>query len=459
MNWWRSPAVLLVLVLISLLCVWTISGYDSVYIDTDVGRDLKEISNIQRDKYVWLGPWIGPGLHASSVYYYLYYPGVWLSSGVVSSLITTNLVIAVISFALLGWPLIQRYHWQGAVLLLWIGLLPMVVQNVLHPGNGFTYLFFALASVGLLWFQKSLWLGSLLAGLAAGLHPAAGFLPGLIALEWWRRGRSWLAAALAPLAFLLPFAPLIAFEIITRGYIVRKYLEHRSTNGIALEFSLENVNLVANLLGLNLVTATGLLLLASVVVWKFRRTQDRWWWVFVCALLVGISLFTGLIGRYFFAVAALFALFIGLQLIRFRFGMIILLVLTMQQVLSSPLMHPYPYSGRSISDIEHTAEKISSILGEIHVPIGVVAALSQRTEVPQADDYRYLLRYRGYDVLDVTKHEQAQVLVMVIEVEGFSWQTWSNWEIETFGEKRVRSVTDIGDATVVVFESASGVVN
>jgi hypothetical protein len=120
----------------------------------------------------------------------------------------------------------------------------------------------------------------------------------------------------------------------------------------------------------------------------------------------------------------------------------------------SALTTPPPaIAERSIPKMERSIEKM---LAEYPIAtsqkIAVVAALTQKVEVPQADDYRFFLRMKGFTVLEPTEYSQADVLVEFIEVAPFDWQQWSNWEIEQFGAKKLVHQTKEGKTDIIVFE-------
>lgn len=455
MVWFKKQSHWLALLLVGalLIRIWTISGYQSVFIDTDLGRDLKEISNIQAGNLVWLGPWLGPGLHASSSYYYLFYPAVAMSDGQIKSMIDCNLLIAVLSLGLLGILATKAYRLGGVLLTSFIGLLPMITSNVLHPGNGYTYIFFILLCLSFLWFKTPLFLGSGAAGMAVALHPASGFLPLLLFAEWWQRGKSWKTALVSGFTYLLPLAPLIAFEIITKGYVIRSFLARPSTNGISLQLSLDNAVTLSDLLGMKLWLWIGLIVLSSWLAYREKQLQYRVW-LGICLGLTGFTfLFDNLLGRYLFGVALLNAFVIGIILIQKRWSQVLLFVLLIALVFNSPLLKPLPPVERNLYQLESVADQIvdQQLLNQ-QKKVAVVAVMTAGTEVPQADDYRFLLRNRGYSVVETTDHQQAEQLLLVIEVPDFNWQKWSTWELESFGTKEVTKVVEIDGMKMIVFE-------
>lgn len=65
------------------------------------------------------------------------------------------------------------------------GLTKWVTDDILHPGNGFTYALFSLLAVGSLWFKLPLYLSSFAVGMATAFHPGAFPLILILGIEAW----------------------------------------------------------------------------------------------------------------------------------------------------------------------------------------------------------------------------------------------------------------------------------
>lgn len=435
-----------------ILFVWTRNSFDSLNFDSDIGRDLSEISNIQAGEVVWLGPWLNPGLHASSAYYYLFYPALILASGKVSGMVVANLILAIFSIGLLGLLAVKKYGHKGNIVMLTIALLPMVTTNVLHPGNGFTYIFLIIGSLSVLWFELPLFFGSFLAGMAIGFHPGAGFLPIFLFYEWWRKGKKFIRASTSLLAFSIPIAPLIIFEVITKGYIIRNFFARHTTGGVNFELSTLNFQTISSLLGLPQLVLLILIGLSGYFSWRSKSKKLKIWFSLMIFCIFICLLFDGLIGRYLFGIALITIFTLLISFIQHKKAWLILIPLIIFLFFKSPVFFPADVATRTINRVERTADIFDQKqLIDKSKKIAVVSALSPSAEVPQADDYRYLLRNRGYNVTKTVDNKQADTLVMFIEVEKFDWQNWSNWEIQQFGAKKIDKVENIDGITVVTF--------
>ncbi len=448
------PWLLLTASLIFLSFVWRSSGIDSVSFDTDLARDLKEISTIQLGTVVWLGPWLGPGLHASSAYYYLFYPAIALSGGKVASMVWFNLVLGLLAVGYFGLYAVKKHRFVGVIGVLALSLSPVITENILHPGNGFSYIYFVLISITALWFDSSFILACFAAGCAVALHPAAGILPFFLLIRWWNRGHTWKDAVLGGVAATLPLAPLIAFEAITKGYIIRSFLSKPSSNGIFIQFGLENARQIGSLIGFSLLP---LVICMGIASFQMKQTKIKFIlaWLYTTLALFGFVLFfQNVLWRYLFAYAVLAIFTIVVMFMRQKVTTLVLVGIAVLFLARSPLLHPPQKATRTIAQVEATAD----YLKEKHLlsydkKIAVVAALSADTQVPQADDYRFLLRNRGYTVVDTTENQTADQLLYVLEVPDFNWEQWSTWEIEQFGSKKLVA-TDTFDHKIrfAVFE-------
>lgn len=189
-NIWlnKKQYLALTIVLFLLIFIWIRGGLDVVYLDTDLGRDLSEMSKLWiGTKVIWLGPRLSPGFHASPIYYYIFYPALIISHGNANSLIIFNLILATLSLGLFGYLGIKRFGTSFLLVIGMIGLFPWWSSIVLHPGNGYTYVIWLLLSLSCLWFELPLFFSALFLGLATSFHPAAIFAITLLFYEWFRR--------------------------------------------------------------------------------------------------------------------------------------------------------------------------------------------------------------------------------------------------------------------------------
>lgn len=437
--------LLLVLALLIITTFQLTRNYDSLYIDTDIARDMGEMSSILVGEHRLLGPILGPGLQASGVYYYLYIPGLILSGQNPYSLIVTNQIIALVSlvvFAIAYHLFIDRK--SSAIVAGLIGFTPWFLSARIHPGNGFTYVFFVLISLALSFnrIRHPISTGLSL-GMGIALHPAS--LP-LLVYHMWQLGQLRANKALSFLKYFIglaiPSMPLILFELRHGFIIIRRFISFSSDSALYLHSNLSNIESVAHLNGL----PTWVMIVATIpicyFVYKIRCTSQaaKLFSVSILTLLPLILLPT-LPKRYLFVVAAMWLTSTIWILIKSRYkayAKIGLTVWLIALLLKSPVVSQENSSIRSFDTISNTTNEL--IEGRILDPDKTYAVLSVLTNppfVPQADDYRFLLRKHGYRVVDTKDISKADRLIVFGEVKDFDYINWTSWETEQFGDKKL----------------------
>jgi hypothetical protein len=114
---------------------------------------------------------------------------------------------------------------------------------------------------------------------------------------------------------------------------------------------------------------------------------------------------------------------------------------------------PRPTAKRPISRIETVVNRFADRKKlDSSKKIAVVSVLGKETKVPQADDYRFFLRIKGFTVFEPQQYSRADTLIMFIEEPGFEFENWSNWEIEQFGPKKLSYEMQTAGIKIVVFD-------
>jgi signal transduction histidine kinase len=200
-----------------------------------------------------------------------------------------------------------------------------------------------------------------------------------------------------------------------------------------------------------------LVALLGVTAYQMAREKgkaEKVWFALTLLLFFSILFFQNMLWRYLFATAIMVIFSIIVTFMKRKTTALLLVVVAIVLFAGSPLFNPAPKSARTLKEIESIADHVlESSLVDKDKRLAVVSAVTEKTEVPQADDYRFLLRNRGYTVLEVTEHAQAELMLYVIEVSDFKWQDWSNWEIESFGDKKLSRVEKLDEnLTLVMYE-------
>lgn len=431
------------------LFFWTRGGFNSVYLDTDLGRDLSQLSNLWiGQKIIWLGPRLSPGLSASPIYYYLFYPALVIGMGDANSLIVFNLIIAASSISLFGFLAIRKWKLVGALSTLALGLMPLFMQTSMHPGNGITYLFLLLISITFLWFEFPIWASALFLGFAISFHPAAIFgLPFLI-YEIIKRKGSVKKILIAALLLILPWTPIIVFEIITKGFLTREFLAQKSA-GLVLQFNLTNIQNLFAFTGINYIIA----LASLITLTYFSKNRIRIWLVISLILLAPFFFVPTLPTHYFFGLTGIIVIIFLTGLMESAGKKYISKIIIALMIVNSLLIFKTPPpAARNIEKIQSVVNSymLNSKINK-NDKIAVIAALGPEASSPQADDYRFFLRIKGYNVLDIPDYSKANILIEFIEYPGFDWKHWSTFETQQFGNRKLQDELKIQGVEVITY--------
>lgn len=416
----------LFLIVIFLLVIWYLKGYSSFTMDIDFGRDLYELSNIWLRKVVFLGPRLSTGFQTSPVYYYLFFPGLLISGGKASSLLISNWLLAGSVLVFFAGQLLKKTKNYSFFIVLTFGLMPYWCENVFHPGNGFTYVFWIFLSLTLLYFNFPLFLPVLFFGLAFSYHPAAILVLPVFIYEYWQKRKKLKEISISFFAFLVAWLPIITFEIITKGLLTRNFLAKPSSGLKFAIFNFENIKTIAHFLGLNIFL---FIIIYTLGIFFAEKRQKIW---FLCSffILILLCFIAPVYSYYLLGITALISFVLLTTLIQKKFGVYLIIFFTaflFFQYISLPKIQ----SARPIRKLEMVVEGlVAKNKLDKTKKIAVVEALALDNAVPQADDYRFFLRMKGYNVPEVQQYSQADVLLMFIEEPKFNWKNWSTWEIE-----------------------------
>ncbi|MCX6731175.1 MAG: hypothetical protein NTZ55_04985 [Candidatus Roizmanbacteria bacterium] len=401
-NIFRNYVLLFTLLFI--IYLWTRGGLNTFYVDTDFGRDLSQLSKLWiGQKVIWLGPTLSPGFHASPLFYYLSFPALLIGKGSAYSLLIANIFLAIIVLAVLG---VKR----GTLLALTvIGFSPWFGTLVMHPGNGFTYVLWLLLSLICLWFEFPLIFSALFLGI---------------------------------------WTPIILFEIITKGFLFRQWITHPSV-GMKIAPSLINVQTLIDTSGVSLF---GFVVVFIVLLFS-GKVRERWW---LLLSTLGI-LFFGVVSRvpphYLLGLTCILYFTVSIIMVKRVWGRTLLGIITLI-FLGGAFISPTPKESlRSIGKIQSVVNQVAQNKTiNKKEKIAVVAALDMENKVPQADDYRFFLRIKGFKIPEVTEYFTAQKLILFVENPRFDWKSWSTWETDEIGPKRIIQEQEINGIKVITFE-------
>ena len=430
---------LLIFVILFLCFFWFRGGFASINLDTDLGRDLFELSNILLHKVVWLGPRLSAGIHASPIYYYILFPALLLSGNNPGSIIFLTLFFAAVALLIFGLLGIKKWGIFSILSVIIIGLQSWWQTGATHPGNGYTYVIWVFLSLTFMWFEFPLFISALFLGLAISYHPAAVFILPILLYEWWRKKHKIFSFFLILLGLIIPWFPIILFEIITKGYLIRQWSSHPGFGLLQPKFNL-----------LNLLFISIIWLVVGLIA---KNRIKMWYWLSFPGLFF-LIIMTSAPAHYLLGIICLIWFIAMIALLNRKHGQIVLIIIAIFFFINNVVFaKPIKPAVRSIPKIEAVTKQLVNS-GKINKnnKIAVVAMLSADNKVPQADDYRFFLRAQGYQAIDINEYSQADRLVMFIEVPNFDWQHWSTWEIEQFGNKKFISQLSKDKTKIIIFE-------
>jgi hypothetical protein len=354
--------------------VMFISSYQLVKgfsIDSDFARDLFNIGKIAAGKMVWLGPRLSAGFNISPSFYYPFVPGIGLTHKAESVLITQ------FSLALLAIALILKYSLK-AIPTLFISTLPVWITVTRHPGNGFTYVIWLLMALSLA--NTKYWtITWLFYGLAIANHPAAILALPFVLINFKNITLTPQKIALALGAVIIPWLPIIVFELITRGFLLREFINHSNTT--------------------------------------FRYFP-----------------------HYLFGIEISIAFVAAKYMSKFKIGTICLCLLTCINLINLKTIYK-TNPERSISKISNQVKILESKINYSE-PIAVLAVMGPEAKAPLAEDYRFFLEQDGIKTTDLDKFPQANQLVVFSETPNFDVINWHSWETTQFFNKPTRIIFD-----------------
>jgi hypothetical protein len=386
------------------------------------------------------------GFPVSPLYYYLLLPGLVVSLGSGYSLIVSQTIFALVVLVLIAIGQ-RRDDWLATVLIVAaIGLSPWWITATAYPWNGHMYMSWLMMGLVCLWYKKHLGVGALLLGMAIAIHPAAALVLPILGYEWLSRPQKLRNLPFAAAGLILPWAPIILFEIITKGYLTRQWLQHAAT-GMTGQLGWANLTILLHLFGLPALVVIGLIMLT--IIWG--STRVRWWLVATVPALIFLTLTSALHDYYLLGLVGTLFFLIAIVLSTKKVGKILLALMIAWFLISLSRLYP-PAAGRSIQRINSVvAQTIQLDQLDRTKKYAVINVRDSRNETPQADDYRFFLRVHGLSALNINQYPQADYLLLFVEDPTFDWQNFNDWHTEQFGARKFISVQIIKGVTVILY--------
>lgn len=426
---------------------WLYLGVFFSTLHLDYARDLTALSELWLHRIVWLGPQLRSGFPTSPFYFYVQLPILWATHGSAYALILTQVLTATAALGLYAYLNKQTLSWRTLLFLASVACTPWWVVSASSAWNGYIYVPVVFATLTVLWMEKNLGIAALLLSSAVALHPAAAVIAPLWIYEYIRRKGSLLTIGAAALLATLPWLPLLAFEIITRGYLFRQWQSLTHTDGLQAHL---NPWALADAVQNSGIPVVALVIL--VVLTFIQGTGRMRWWMGLALLpLLFFSATTQIQDYYYYGMFVACSFVWGVTLVRTWLGTLLLgafVCMTTVGLLTYPPGAPV----RPIERIQNTA----NALIDMHPftptdTIALISVIDYKNSGPQADDYRFFLRTAGYSAVSIPEYPTANYLALIVEDPNFAWKDWRDWHTDYFGARKLLKVQKVGDTTIILY--------
>lgn len=434
-------------ILIGLFALWTYKGIIETGIHVDLARDLNYLSDIWVHKIVWLGPMTSANFPASPIYYYLLFPGLLLSGGNGLSLIFSQAFFAFLALGGYAYFQLKKSLASTILVILTIGLSPWWIIASSMPWNGHMYVSWVFLALTSLWFKIPIFVSAFLFGISIAINPVAILALPVLFYEWFTRKKMIKNLFYILLGLLIPWTPIVIYEIITKGFLTRHWLEYPSNAGIIFDPKVTNILPLLNTMRIAEPLAI-IILLASFLIGSKRA---KYWIIFVSLPLIFLGLVSPLRQYYLLGLICALTFTIVTILSSHTVGKIILIlfILSYIQIIT---LSPLAFAGRSIPKMENI---VSIFIQNSNLDktkkYAVVSVRDLQNSTPQADDYRFFLRMKGVNTLNIEDYPEADILLLFIEVPGFKWQNWEDWHVQRFGDRKFLSNQTIDGIEVIMY--------
>lgn len=433
--------------------IYVYIGISNVSIDADLARDLSFISDILIKKVVWLGPQLSVGFPISPLYYYFFIPLLVLTSGNPYSLLLTP-VLASLASLLICLYVSKINKFLSHILVGTVSLSHMWLLISSTIWNGYLYLPFLFASISILWFKKNLFFSLLLYGISCAIHPAALLIAPLYMYEWFKQEDKIKNLLIGAALLLLPWSPILVFESITRGFLIRQFLAQSSSlSTVVFQIDSKNLVVLANTFSLPL----SIFIILFVILVAIATGRARKWLLLIGIPLVFLVLCPQLHTYYLYPISITLLFIWIIVLSKYLLGKIVLVsILIFEVFFVSLYLCKLSTSSEQRRSFELIEQLVSTSMQQLEVPkdqrVAVIHIRDEQNSTPQGDEFRFFLRLQGYTAVNIPEYPQAEYLLYFIEIEPFDWHSFSDWHTEYFGKKVYVNQMKIDTIKVVLFK-------
>lgn len=440
--------IILLVSLIGVFTLWAYKGIAETGIHVDLARDLNELSNLWVHQMVWLGPMTSANFPASPIYYYLLFPGLYLSGGNGLSIVVSHAFFALLALGVFAYFQLKKSLASTVLVILTIGLSGWWIRSSSLPWNGHMYVAWVFLALTSLYFKKPIFISTLLFGTAIAIDLAAVLALPVLFYEWWAAKERLKKIIYISLGLLIPWAPIIIFEIITKGFLIRQWLEYPSGANLFYSPNTANITSLLNIIGLSQTAAIAILLVCFLI----GSNRQRFWILFASLPLIFLALVSPLRQYYLLGLVCVSVFTIVTILSANTIGkvMLVIFILLSAQAIRLP---PLIFASRSIPSMDNLVSKfIQQSNLDKSKKYAVVNIRDLQNSTPQADDYRFFLRMKGINVLNIDQYPQADMLLLFVEVANFDWLNFEDWHMQRFGSRKLLSSHSIDGVEIIIYE-------
>lgn len=308
------------------------------------------------------------------------------------------------------------------------------------------YVPFVFGALTSLWFKTPIFISSLLFGTSISIDFAAILALPVLFYEWWVNVNRVRNLPKIFLGLLLPWTPILIFEAITKGFLTRQWIQYPSSAGL---FFLPNTTNITSFLHY-ISISSALVYVAILISVLIASKRERYWMIFTSLPLIFLMFVSPLEKYYLLGLIYAITFIVVTILSSKKVGVVILTIVILGYVQVINIL-PLVFTHRSIPRLEKIVNIFVQRDLDLTKQYAVISIIDSQNSSPQADDYRFFLRMKGVNVLNIDEYPKADRLLLFVEVPNFDWQHFEDWHTQWFGDRKFISTQNIDDIEIVMY--------
>jgi hypothetical protein len=398
-----------------------------------------------------LGPKLSfGGIYSSPIYYYLFTPILFLFRFDFSSVIYANALLFALGLSLCFYWFSQKFgFFKASFFCFTLGLTPLYLFLARHPGNAFTIMFFLQLLLLLLVLKPKLNLTTLMAsgflsGVIVSLHPVTLLIVLALLPVIYTHTSKKLNLLFFVMAGLIPFFPLIVFELkhnfimLTNTFVHQSYkmfVNNENLGGPSQVSANPFINLfilsekIGNYLAVN---PLWLLTISAFLALKQKSSRFLVLVSLISLVLISVFLRHQFARHYLYPFAFLILFSFLYTLIRSKYYYLLLVYLAIL-IINFP-KHYYQPTNRQLGRFENVVNQlIQSKFITSTEGLNVIQVRKNVATTPYGFEYRYYLLKQEIATLSEFQYPESRNLLVFSETNTKPKEI-NNWEIREFGK-------------------------